>query len=429
MKQSSLVLFVNTFPPTITDSLRSYAEKTGGTYETALICDSKHAEKVKSHKIQPAVIIPCDFSNPVKIEKALLPYKERIVGITCFGETNVPFLRRVIPHLPYIEAPSSESLKWATNKIMMRRLFAARNKRITPKFTVIRDDSEAAIESIKKKVGYPLVLKPAGLASSLLVTMCFHEEEIKKTLKKMFRRIKTLYATIKPDFDIEKAEVLVEAFMEGEMYSVDAYVNSDGGMVFCPFVHVKTGRHIGFEDFFGYNRITPTTLSKEEIYKGREVTKEAVRALNLRTTTVHVELMKTDDGWKIIELGPRIGGFRHLMYSLSFGIDHVLNDTLNHIGKKPEVSHKTKGYTSQLKFYPKKEGVLNKVAGIKKIQKLESYHKLEVLKKVGDQCKFAKHGGGAVVDLTLFNPNRSNLLADIRRVEQTLKITIKEKSA
>jgi hypothetical protein len=44
---------------------------------------------------------------------------------------------------------------------------------------------------------------------------------------------------------------------------------------------------------------------------------------------------------------------------------------------------------------------------------------------VGDRCHFAKNGGKAVFDVTLYNDERSKLLADIRRVEQLVEIKIR----
>ncbi len=424
MIYSNIILFVNNVSQMVKDSVIELEKTTGVSYTIAVIADTNSYKKIQAKGSIADLVIPCNFSSSVAIEAALLPYKDAIIGTTCFGEKNISSFKRIVPHLPYVISPTAKSLGWATNKIMMRQLFAARNKKITPKFTVITDASEEAILSIKKRVGYPLVLKPASLASSQLVTKCYHEDEIRQTLKKMFKRIEKFYKIERPEYEEIKTEVLVESFMDGEMYSIDAYVDAFGEIYFCPFVHVKTGAHIGFEDFFNYYRITPTTLSKENIEKGHYVTEEAIYALNLRNTTVHVELMKTDNGWKVIELGPRVGGFRHLMYELSYGINHILNDILVHMGKKPKISKKVKGHTCVLKFYGKTEGVLKKIEGVRKINKLASFKEVKTHLLIGGDCRFAKNGGKGVVDVVLFNPDRSHLLADVRRVEKILKITI-----
>ena len=75
-----------------------------------------------------------------------------------------------------------------------------------------------------------------------------------------------------------------------------------------------------------------------------------------------------------------------------------------------------------MKFFAKDEGFLDKLTGIKKIQELKSFKKIYINKSIGDTCQYAKNGGSSVFDLIMFNKDRSNLLADIRRVEQTIKI-------
>jgi len=217
---------------------------------------------------------------------------------------------------------------------------------------------------------------------------------------------------------------LVEEFMDGAMFSVDTYVNQRGVTYHTPLVHVKTGRAVGFEDFFGYMRITPVILKPYKIEAARNVADKAIEALNLRSTTCHIELMKTEDGWKVIELGPRIGGFRHEMYELSYGFDHSLNDILIRIPRKPIISKKIKGFTSVMQFYAKEKGKLVNINGVNKVRKLESFKRIEIIKKHGDMCNFARNGDSPVFTIVLFNKNRSKLLADIRRLEQSIKINI-----
>ena len=62
--------------------------------------------------------------------------------------------------------------------------------------------------------------------------------------------------------------------------------------------------------------------------------------------------------------------------------------------------------------------------GIKKIKELKSFHSISLYKKLGDKSLFASHGGTAVFSVTLCNKDRSKLLADVRRIEKLLKITV-----
>jgi len=49
---------------------------------------------------------------------------------------------------------------------------------------------------------------------------------------------------------------------------------------------------------------------------------------------------------------------------------------------------------------------------------------MEVNLKREEQCKFAKNGGKSVVDIMLCNKNKSDLLADVRRVETSIEIIV-----
>lgn len=386
-----------------------------------VLVDSKDAKK-PFHYGKKAKRIVCNTASESKLHEALLSYIENILVITCRSERLVPILQRVIPHVPYTRTPTVESLEWATDKILMRRRFTQYSKKITPAYTVVIDASEESIRKIEKKVGYPLVVKPAGLAQSLLVSICYHREDLEKALRTSFRKIRAVY---KSRGSKTEPKILVEQFMEGTMYSIDAYINSRGEPYFAPPVHVKTGRSVGFDDFFGYMQMTPTKLATEEIDRANAVVEQGVHALGMRSTTVHAELMKLGaKTWKIVEIGPRVGGFRHKMYELSFGFSHALNDLLIRIPRKPVISKKRLGYTAVMKWFAKKEGRLVVINGIKKAKSLESFHDITINKQKGEMCRFAKNGGISVFNITLHNKERSKLLADIRRLEQNVKIAV-----
>jgi hypothetical protein len=134
--------------------------------------------------------------------------------------------------------------------------------------------------------------------------------------------------------------------------------------------------------------------------------------------------MKIDDDWKVIEVGARMGGFRHVLHGLTTDIDHSLNDILIRIPQKVVVSKKNNSYACAMKWFAKQEGKITEMKGTKKIEQLESFHSIEINKKIGDRSVFARNGGRSVFNLFLHNKDRSKLLADIRRVEQLVQIKI-----
>ena len=422
MNQKNIIAYVMNLPAGAVESIRKYGKAEKKKFRIMLIVDSRAKNKKALKDYEDLdILLEVDFSKPSKIAEKLLPYQEELLAISCRAESHMAKFIAVIPHVPYLRTPSTESIEWATDKLKMRKRLALYDKKNTPKFTMVKDTTKTERARVIEKVGFPMIVKPANLAQSLLVSICYHEEELEKSLRLIFRKIRKIYGENSRG---EVPTIMAEAFMDGDMYSIDTYVNSRGDVYFCPMVRVKTGRDIGHDDFYNYLHITPTGLKKTTIERAQAVAETGVHALGLRNTTAHVELMKVDDEWKIIEIGPRIGGFRHKLHELSCDIDHSLNDILVRLPKKPVIPKKCKGFAATLKWFPKKEGKITKLKGIKKIRELKSFTDISVSKKVGDRCHFAKNGGKAVFTVTLYNKDRAKLLADIRRVEKLVDIKI-----
>jgi biotin carboxylase len=418
LTKKDIILFVGAIPAGVLKQIHDYEQKNNRSFRIALLYNKKEKdvspELLKNRNIIP---IACETEPTDRITEALLPYKDQLLAVTCRSEQSIPFFKQVIPHVPYLRTPTERSLDWSTRKVLMRRRFSAYNKSITPEFSVATDAKKATLDHIETKLGFPVIVKPEGLAQSVLVGICYHREELEKVLRNTFRRVDQAYKESKGRGE---PGVLVEQFIEGDLYSIDAYVSSRGRVTFCPPVYVKTGKSIGFDDFFGYQQMTPTQLSKENTEKAESIAKTAIHALGLRSITAHVELIKTEKGWKVVEVGPRVGGFRDSMYKMSFDINHTMNDILIRIPEKVRAPKKILGHSATFKFFAKKEGILTKLTGIKKVQALESFKHITINKKIGDRCTFAKNGGKSVFNISLFNENRSKLLADIRRMEQTI---------
>lgn len=421
-KQPKIVLFVEQYIPKAFKSVRGHFDE----IELILIRDLRNKTKDKDREFKGAdKVIYIDFSKPWKIASALLPYQDRLLAVTARGESGANILKSVIPHVPYLRTPTPDSLEWATDKYEMRKRLQLFDSKNTPKFTKVKENSKKERSRVVGKVGFPMVVKPANLQESMLVTICYHEEEFEKTLRNIFRKLRNEYKKMNRS---QLPTIMTEEFMEGEMYSIDSYVNSRGTIYHCPLVRVKTGRDIGHDDFYNYLQMTPTGLKKETVEKAEKAAETAIHALGLRSVTAHVELMKIDDVWKIIEIGPRVGGFRDLLHELSCDIDHSLNDVLIRIPRKPIIPKKCKATATVLKWFAESEGIISEMKGIKKIEELESFHSITINKKIGDRATFSKNGGKSIFNLFMHNADRSKLLADIRRVEKMVDIKIAAKN-
>jgi len=420
-KQPPVILFVEQY---IAKAFRSVREHFGEV-ELILVRDMKKRTKDKEHTFNSAdVVLYVDYQKPWQIAEALLPYQNRLLAVTARGEEGANKLREVIPHVPYLRTPTPESLVWATDKYEMRKRLRIYDQKNTPRFTRVKENTKKERERVIAKVGFPMVIKPGNLQESMLVTICYHEEEMEKALRNVFRKLRTEYAKYNRS---QLPTIMAEEFMDGDMYSIDSYVNSRGKVFHCPLVRVRTGRDIGHDDFFNYLQMTPTALKRSTIEKAERAAETAVHALGLRSVTAHVELMKIDDDWKVIEVGPRVGGFRDLLHELSCDIDHSLNDVLVRIPRNPIIPKKCKGYAVAMKWFAKREGVITEMKGVKKIEELESFNSIHFNKKIGDRAYFSKNGGKSIFNLFLFNEDRSKLLADIRRIESMVDVKVTTK--
>jgi D-alanine-D-alanine ligase-like ATP-grasp enzyme len=417
-----IIVYVSFLPVGAVESIRAYEKSIKRKFKIMLIKDvNMEQKKETTTNAGVDICITCDLNTPRKIAEALAPYQDQLYAITCRADKHIARFIKIIPHVPYLRTPTTESLIWSTDKLEMRRRFALLAKKFTPKYAVVKENTKAERKRVIEKVGFPMIFKPTNLAESFLVSVCYHEEDLESAIEQAYKRIKKVYIENKR---IEKPRMMVEEFMEGDMYSVDAYVNSRGRIYFCPMVRVVTGKNVGRDDFSNYIHLSPTGLKQRSIERAHEAATVGIHALGLRSTTAHVELIKVDDEWKLIEIGPRIGGFRAKLHALSCDIDHSLNDILIRLPKKPIIPKKCKGFAATFKWYPKKEGRITRLQGIKKCQELKSFVELNMLKKIGDMCYSAKRGGSAVFTITLYNADRGRLLADMRRVEQLIDVQI-----
>jgi len=424
-KKKNIILLIDSPTAEVLRVIGDVKKRHGKAYKFILLYSNKSIGKENKDVLKKFVAAyPCNYNSPDSIIEALLPHKDSLVSAYCRPESQILNFQKVIPHVPYLRTPTSESLEWSVNKHKMRKRFSTYDNSITPKFMLVKDNKKSTLKEIEKKIGFPLVVKPVGLAQSLLVNIVFHPEELSKNVNQIFRKINSIYK----DQSGYRGEpqVIVEQFIEGGMYSIDGYVNSRGKIYFCPMVSTKTGREIGFDDFFGYQQITPTTLGKKSVEEAEKIASSGVQALGLRSTSFHAELVKIDSGWKIIEIGARIGGFRKDLYRLSYNMNHIANAVDIAIPKVPKINKKVLGHSVAMKFFAKKEGIITNLIGIKKAKELKSVVDLSLNKKVGSRATYAKNGGKSVFTVMMFNKERSKLLADIRRLEQMIKIETKK---
>jgi biotin carboxylase len=421
-----VVVFVNAIRPATFDALERHAAQTGEVFTPVVLVDEKIQVSIEERNgqlghLQSVPRISANFDSPSSVQQALAPFMDRIFAVTSQYENSIHELRKLVPYLPYLHMPSESSLKWATEKSHMRELIGAYNSDLVPAYLEVQDASARTIRAIEQSMSYPVVVKPSGLEGSLLVSLANNAGELKAAITHTLDGAQQAYNKwIKRQAPV----ILVEEFMDGDMYSIDTYVSATGECRHTPLVHVVTGRKVGFDDFFGYMRSTPTDLPQAEIEAANFAAEQACHALGLRSVTAHVELMRTTQGWKIIELGPRIGGFRHEIYSHGFELNHIVNDILNRGGREPIIPEEPIAHVAFLNVYAREEGILRSVDGLHKVKKLPSHRASKQDYEIGELVTFAKNNGDPIVEALLVHADKSQLEQDIAATEELLRFGV-----
>jgi biotin carboxylase len=368
-----------------------------------------------------------DYNDDDSLQAALKGYAERTLVVITQSENSIEHFKKVIPFLPYTSAPTETSLTWAREKKAMRQRLRTYDEKLVPKYTCLYQKDLANIDDIIRGLTFPVIIKPSGLSAQMLIEECKSKDELVKKLKHAFGLIQKLY-----DQELTKSEpvILIEEMMQGDMYTTDAYVSHDGVVYCLPLIKVISAHSMGLPGFYAYRDIAPVEdLSQPEIKAAFAAARAAVKALNLRSTTTHIEMFKTKDGWKIIELAARMGGDRDVEYREVYGIDHSYNDVAIRAGLKPRLPRKAmKAIITDL-IFANEEGIIESIDGIEEVRKLPSTTFVGVHGKPGAKALFSANGGEYLVDVVLANKDRRQLETDAVKMRELVRIKIKQKLA
>lgn len=367
--------------------------------------------------------IVVDYDDPDELQKTILPFVDRILLVTTRYEDAMHHFSKLVPFVPYVYTPTESSLIWSTEKPLMRDRLKVYDPSLVPDFRLIQEADLPKWEETTRGLTFPVIVKPGSLWSSFLVTRCDTKEELGKCLKETFTIIDKVYGQLRR---VTKPTLLVEEMMLGDMYSIDAYVSHDGIIRCLPIIKVLTAASLGLPGFYGHTCIVPTDLSEDEAGRGYAAARGAVRALGLRSTTVHIELFLTGAGWKIIELGARIGGRREDLYRLAYGIEHHYNDLANRAGMEPKISTKVLSHARSEDIFAEEEGTVESVEGAEEARRLESVVFLNITTQPGSQALFADKGGDTLAEAILSNPDEARLEADAAKLRELIKFKIKQ---
>lgn len=397
-----------------------------GQYSTELIDKMRELElpfhvlkDSRRYKKQTSWSTLLDFSNEAAVLEWVeaLPTKPECV-LTIY-EQYIRITAAINKKLGHTHALSIESAERCTDKYLMRQAFAQSPLKISPGFAEVT--SEADLRAFAEAHEFPLILKPTNLAKSLLVTKCATMEELINAYRHSVELATGLYKKftigLTPTF-------IVEEFMVGKVYSVDAFTDADGNvLVLDAIVDYVIAEEAGFDDTFHYARVMPSALSEADQVALTECTEAGVKALGMKSTPAHVEIIMTSSGPRIVEIGARNGGYRPRMHRLSNNLDLIAMALESYQGRLPNSDINTNYPCAVIEIFPKNGGTFSRLENQSEVEALPSLNYLRVVAAPGSTIGKAKDGYKAAAIVILYNQDSAQFAADYRYITEHAVIT------
>ncbi len=397
--------------------LRNYLVEHGYTYTTL---KDKNLTKFPDKQLKHRVVT--DFSNMDGVIAAVdaLHAIKPINGVLVTYERFIEPAALIAQHLDLPGLPL-EAAQACTDKFIMRQKFAAAPEKISPDFAVVT--SEQDLVDFAQNHGFPLILKPANLSKSLLVSKANSLDELLQSYRKTMENINRVYAKYAPH---TSPKLLVEEFMVGSVHSVDAFVDSKGEPhVLDAVVDYQTGHDIGYDDNFHYSRLLPSQLSPELRQAIRHTGAVGCKALGIANSPAHIEIILTSEGPRIVEIGARNGGYRDRMHRLANGIDIDVNAIRLSLGQQPHIEADRVESVGVFELFPKQPGIFTGIANEDALRELPSLEYLRIMPEVGAFVGSSSDGYKMCAVVILHNNNREQFVRDMAFLNKEVFVTTK----
>jgi hypothetical protein len=317
-----------------------------------------------------------------------------------------------VPGLPTAVAEA------CTDKFLMRSLFDEAPEKISPAFAIATSESD--VRSFAASHSFPLILKPANLAKSLLVTKNTDLKELLKNYRKSIDLLQTTYKKYAPN---RTPKLIIEEFLEGSIHSVDAFVDGRGvPHILDQIVDYQTGYDIGYDDNFHYSRVLPSKLSEADQTALRHCASVGIKALGMKNSPAHVEIIMTKAGPRIVEIGARNGGYRERMHGLANGIDITGAALSICLGMAPRIAATRNDSCAVLELFPKEPGVFQKIENETKLMQLSSYVDHNVKIKAGTYIGKAADGYKMAAVIILHHTDPVQFEKDLSYISKYIEV-------
>lgn len=311
------------------------------------------------------VFLPISTIDTLRIVEAAKEYKVDAV-LTLASDMPMRSVAAVAKELGLVGISEDTALK-ATDKAIMRQCLKDNNVPV-PKFLSLKsyDEYLSAAEQLGR-----FIVKPVDNSGSRGVFLV-NDINDKASVLHAYKYSKK-YSSC--------GEIILEEYLDGPEVSVET-LSTNGSVHIVAITDKLT---TGAPEFVEMGHSQPTKLSEETANQIKAVTADAIKAVGIKNGSGMVEVIVTDDGPKIVEIGARLGGDNvttHLV-PLSTGVDMVKCCIDIALGNRPDTDRKfSKG--SAIRYFKTYEGKIQDIKGVKKAECLPGVVEIRFTKKIGD---------------------------------------------
>lgn len=393
-------------------TLTDYLEVHG--YDYIVLKDRQHAQypkKVLKHRLV------CGFSSKKDILTAVDSINKPVHGVIATYENYILPAAWIAQHLG-LPGLSPKTAEICTDKLLMRQCFARAPQKISPDFALVKD--ELTLREFAKFHSFPLILKPANLAKSLLVTKSNNLAELLANYKQTMQHIQATYQKYAP---LRTPKLLVEEFLHGSIHSVDVFTGANGvPHVLDHIVDYQTGYDIGFDDNFHYSRMLPSRLSAQHQTALKQCAAVGVQTLGIKNAPSHVEVIMTPSGPRIVEIGARNGGYRERMHRLANGLDITGAALALSLGTAPNLVATKNESCAVLELFPQTPGIFTAIDHKEELETLPSFYSFSVKMKPGTFVGKAANGFKMCATVLLHNTDTAQFKRDVDFINKHVRV-------
>ena len=304
-----------------------------------------------------------------------------------------------LPGIPY------ENALDASDKERMRRRFEAANVP-SPQFVIMKNPPE---EGFELPFSWPAVVKPVDNMGSRGCRKVKSYNELKNAVIEAFTFSRA-------------GRVIVEEFMEGPEFSVDALVYQ-GEITICGIAD----RHIFFPPYFiEMGHTMPSAFDPAVLKSLLEVFCRGVKALGINNGAAKGDIKLTPKGPMIGEIAARLSGgyMSGWTYPYSSGVLPTRAAIEIALGQKPGRLEPEWNWTAAERAFISIPGKVRSIEGIEKARVMPSIKDVFLRIKPGDAVNFPENNVGKCGNIINAAENRDDAVNSAEKAAQSILIRL-----